>query len=107
VPLKPGIFEIKLESSNGSGSGEATLRLTVWSNAGEPPLGSFPAAGNQLRILWPAAASGYVLQSAPSLVAPVAWMNVVAAPTDDGGSKALIVDTSSGGQFYRLLKLPP
>ena len=107
VPLKPGIFEIKLESSNGSGSGEATLRLTVWSSAGEPPLGSFPAAGNQLRILWPAAASGYVLQSAPSLVPPVAWMNVVAAPTDDGGSKALIVDTSSGGQFYRLLKLPP
>lgn len=107
VLLKPGIFEIKLSASNATGTGEATLRLIVWSSAGEPPVGVFPSTGNQLRILWPAAASGYVLQSAPDLTPPVNWTDVVAAPSTVGGTMELLIDASSGGQYYRLLNLPP
>lgn len=35
------------------------------------------------------------------------WTDVVATPSDDGGSKELMIDASNGGLYYRLLQSAP
>lgn len=106
LPKKPGIYEIPITASDGSLTAEATLRLTVWGGAGEPPVGVFPSAGAQLRILWPAAADGYILQATDSLAPPVMWTDVTSTPADSGSARELLIEaTGSGdGRFYRLVK---
>ncbi len=106
LPKKAGIYEIPITASDGSLTAEATLRLTVWGVSGEPPVGVFPSAGNQLRILWPAGADGYVLQSTASLTPPVSWTDVSSTPADAGSAKELLIEAAGAGdgRYYRLVK---
>ncbi len=106
LPKKSGIFEIPLTASDGSLTADATLRLTVWGGSGEPPVGVFPSSGSEIRILWPAAADGYLLQATDNLTPPVTWKTVAATPADNGGAKELLIEASSSGdgRFYRLVK---
>lgn len=103
---KPGVYEIPLTASAGALTAQGILRLTVWGADNEPPVGVFPSMGSGVRILWPAAASGYVLQSTDSLVPPVMWTDVTTTPNDSGSAKELLIQAASSGQakYYRLVK---
>jgi len=60
-------------------------------------------SGNNLVFSWPANASGYVLESTPSLAPPVTWTPVTnPTPQVVGGQNVVQVGISSGTQFYRL-----
>ncbi len=106
LPQKAGIFEIPLTASDGNLVAEATLRLTVWGDGGKPPVGLLPASGGQVRVLWPAAATGYVLQSTTSLTPPVVWSDVTETPGDNGSAKELLLGAAGAGdgKYYRLVK---
>jgi hypothetical protein len=53
----------------------------------------------QVEIRWPAAATGFLLQSTPALDTP--WANVPDAPTVDGEDLVVLV-TPEGTRFYQL-----
>ena len=61
-------------------------------------------AGTNVTISWPASASGYQLQSAPSLDPPVAWSAVTQTPSNNGTTISVVVPVSGGRQFFRLQK---
>jgi hypothetical protein len=42
------------------------------------------------------------LQQNTNGIATVNWINVLATPVDDGTTKTLILDPSTGNRFYRL-----
>ncbi len=58
-------------------------------------------APTQVRLAWPAGASGYQLHSATSVTGP--YTNTVATPSIEGSEQA-VYQTISGNRFYRLVK---
>lgn len=58
----------------------------------------------QVRIAWPAALSGFVLQSSGSVAAGATWSTVGTTPTVVDDEKVVIVTTSTSPRFYRLKK---
>jgi uncharacterized repeat protein (TIGR01451 family) len=63
-------------------------------------------SGNTLSISWPNAASGYTLQSSPSLT-PAVWSNVPGSPVNSGGQYVISLSLSAGPQFFRLIGPAP
>jgi len=57
---------------------------------------------NTVAVFWPSPSTGFVLQQNTNSVASVNWSNVVAAPSDDGTTKTVIVNPPTGNRFYRL-----
>jgi hypothetical protein len=57
---------------------------------------------NQLRIAWPASATGYTLQKSATL--PGGWGNAGLAVTSEGGESVSYTPASASAQFYRLMK---
>jgi hypothetical protein len=66
---------------------------------------SVATATNGISLSWPSSASGFRLQSATNLLAPVQWQAVVDSPSDDGTTKTLVItnDPSVANAFYRLV----
>jgi hypothetical protein len=71
---------------------------------GAPLLSIAKTTTNTLAVFWPSPSTGYVLQQNTNNVASVNWSNVVTAPIDDGVTKTVIVNPSTGNRFYRLFK---
>ncbi|MCW5558712.1 MAG: hypothetical protein KIT22_12905, partial [Verrucomicrobiae bacterium] len=74
-----------------------TVALVV---APEPPALSARRAGNELILSWPASATGYLLEDAPTVNGP--WTAVFATPVTDGGRLTLSVPTDQAARVYRL-----
>ncbi|MGE4178452.1 MAG: hypothetical protein AB7J34_01380 [Limisphaerales bacterium] len=68
-----------------------------------PPSLTTARSGASVVLSWPASATGYQLQSTPSL-APAAWQNSSLTPVVEGDSNKVTVSPSSPAQFYRLAK---
>lgn len=88
--------------------GSFSVTTSPWSIAvvqtpGGPRL-TIIAVGNAVRVMWPSASTGWVLQQNTYSVGSVNWSNVVATIQDDGTTKTLVVNPSSGNRFYRLYK---
>lgn len=73
---------------------------------GAPWLTIRSSSANAITISWPSPATGFVLQSAADLAA-ANWMTIDTTPTDDGITRTLVLPTTSGNHFFRLLKPPP
>jgi hypothetical protein len=66
-----------------------------------PPL-AITADGANVILTWPAATIGYRVESATSLVPPVAWQTNSTPPIVIGGLDVIISPNSGSQQFYRL-----
>jgi hypothetical protein len=78
-----------------------TASMTI---GGQAPRLKASVAGAQLILSWPTSATGFSLQSAPSLTPPVNWQPVTASGglSDDGN--VVTVSLPNATQFYRLKK---
>jgi len=69
----------------------------------EAPALTIQREGNNVVIRWPVSATGYVLQSSPSLSA-ANWSAVAGAPQADGNFLRMTVPIGSGARFFRLIR---
>ena len=67
-----------------------------------PPVLSLCLSNNQLTLTWPAYATGFALQSTPSLTPVVTWTVVTNPVVVTNGLNTVTVDAFTGQQFYRL-----
>lgn len=71
---------------------------------GAPLLSIWRTTTNTVAIFWPSPSPGFGLQQNANGIATVNWSNVLAAPTDDGNTKTVIVSPPPGNRFYRLIR---
>jgi hypothetical protein len=84
--------------------------------AGEPAVGrsgpggsSRPSlaiswTGDQAALSWPVSATGYTVQTSPTLGAGAAWLNITTTPNVSNGQNIIAIDPSEHTRFYRLIK---
>lgn len=70
-----------------------------------PPLLTITRAVNEVVLSWPAATSGFQLQSVGSLPAGSQWQNVTGSPALIGGRHFVTNTLTSSNAFFRLRKL--
>jgi len=64
---------------------------------------SVTRVGSNIVISWPASASGYVLESAPDLHAPIIWTVVTTPPAQlVGDQKTVTIPATNASLFFRL-----
>ncbi|MGZ5528825.1 MAG: SBBP repeat-containing protein, partial [Limisphaerales bacterium] len=83
-------------------NGYADYVTIKYSSAIPPSLAVGRTATNTVVVSWPSPSTGLTLQQSANGVATLNWTNVVTAPTDDGTTKTVIANPSSGNSFYRL-----
>ena len=72
-----------------------------------PPTLSVRAPGNQsLRLAWPKAATGFVLEETERISPSPTWQALAPAPQTEGDEFAVTVSVSAGNRFFRLRKPP-
>ena len=69
-----------------------------------PPALGIARQANGSLILWPASATGYILQSTSSLSPPIEWNSVSGVTTTNGQNRFVIGSTGMDSRFYRLMK---
>jgi hypothetical protein len=85
-----------------SGAPTVVVALRIFDTStptGDQPTLSVVPSGSNMTISWPASFTGFTLQSAPSLTAPIAWSAV-----NGVANNSVTVPTTTGNQFYRLVK---
>jgi hypothetical protein len=61
------------------------------------------SSGNELRLRWPTASAGFVLESADTISSDN-WSAVATTPVVEGDAYVVTVETASGSRFYQLRK---
>lgn len=103
IPLHLGDNYLYVTAHDLAGNnGEASLTVTYTLPVG-PSIQSSFSSGN-LNLSWPASAGDFVLQTATNLTPPVAWSNVVATVTTNGGTLNISLPTTNAQRFFRLAK---
>ena len=92
-----------VDTTSGFDEGIWSTQITQLIIATSPQL-TLSLSGTNLTISWPASASGYQLQSTPSLVPAVVWSAVTQTPSNNGTTISVVVPVSGGRQFFRLQK---
>ena len=70
-----------------------------------PSLGATVGSPGTLTVSWSALATGFTLQSSPTLGAAANWTTVAGTPNPITGAGSAIVNTTTGGgSYYRLFK---
>jgi subtilisin-like proprotein convertase family protein len=85
-----------------SGGWSLTISTTVSSAPVPVQLAIARAGGGNVVLSWTNAATGYTLQTTPSLKAPVTWTNAVPVPTQVAGQFMVTNAVAGGPRFYRL-----
>lgn len=67
------------------------------------PLLSILTTNNTLVLVWPAPATGYLLQETPAL-SVMNWTNANLTPVTVGSEKRVTLPSAAGNRFYRLHK---
>jgi hypothetical protein len=67
-----------------------------------PVLNIAGAAPNTVAISWPSPSTGFTLQQNTESFATASWSNVLTTPTDNGTTKTVMVNPTTGNRFYRL-----
>ena len=86
--------------------------LSVWAASAfaclaQPALHIEPASEGRLRLVWPAAATGYGLEQAGSLAPGGLWHDTGSVPVPAGDSLSVTVVPADQAQFYRLHRVGP
>lgn len=68
-------------------------------SGGNQPTVTVSSATGKITLSWPTSFTGFTLQSAPSLAAPIAWTTV-----NGVANNSVTVDSTTGNIFYRLIK---
>ena len=76
----------------------ASITTTVW----RLPILSIAALPGQVQISWPSVLNTFSLQSRGSLNPGFNWSNVLATPSQSGGSNIIIEPATNNAKFYRL-----
>jgi len=63
---------------------------------------SIAPAGTNVMVSWPSIATGFQLESAPSLAPPIAWSSVTNTASTNGGTISVLVPISGSQTFFRL-----
>ncbi|MFM8469640.1 MAG: hypothetical protein ACKODH_06690 [Limisphaerales bacterium] len=79
--------------------GSATL--TALMSGGLPPL-SPQASGSERLLRWAGGATGYVLETAPTITGP--WTPVLAPVAQEDGVSVVRLPVTDGVRFYRLVQ---
>lgn len=95
-----GNYQVTVSNSFGSTtSAVATIN---------PPPNSYAlaisASGSMLKVSWPVAASGFILESSIRLTPPASWVAVTNVPVADGSNNVVSVPMTGGAGYYRLRK---
>jgi hypothetical protein len=69
-----------------------------------PPTLALERAAQTMKLLWPAAATGFVLQKTADLNPPATWVDVTGSPQVDNANNAVSISISEPRSFFRLLK---
>lgn len=78
---------------------------TLVTTVAEPPeLNIVATPSNQVRVVWPASWTGYVLQSTLGLTNSASWANVGPQPVTEGDQKVFTEPSTGAAKFYRLKK---
>jgi uncharacterized repeat protein (TIGR01451 family) len=80
------------------GNNSASVTTTVW----PLPVLSISALPGQVQISWPSVLNTFSLQSRGSLNPGLNWSNILATPSQSGGSNIIIEPTTDAAKFYRL-----
>jgi hypothetical protein len=100
--VEGSLNNIRLDPGDGAG---ISLLLDYWRiGTLSPTLRVAAQLDGSLRLSWPAAATGYGLQTAPSLTGP--WTDVTAEVLQEGEDSAVYVQKAGPVRFYRLIALP-
>jgi hypothetical protein len=91
--------------SNGTSPPATSTPANLNVTGGSPPSLGINRQGDQIRISWPASASGYKLQETPDL-STSAWTLVDGTPVVQGDQFTLTLIPSATRRFYRLALLP-
>ena len=90
--------------------GNYTLEGGFWGfisavqSPGAPLLSIFHTGTNTLAIIWPSPSIGWNLQQNTNSVVSANWSNLDGAVQDDGATRTLIINPSTGNRFFRLFK---
>jgi hypothetical protein len=90
------LFALRVSPDN---SGTATVAFSL---SPVPSLSIAPRSDGQFQISWPAAAQGYVLETATNLVSPVTWSPSAGAVTSTNDQNLVIITNNRPTEFYRL-----
>jgi hypothetical protein len=90
------LFALRVSPDN---SGTATVAFSL---SPVPSLRIAPRSDGQFQISWPAAAQGYVLETATNLVSPVTWSPSAGAVTSTNDQNLVIITNNRPTEFYRL-----
>ena len=88
--------------------GNYTLQGGFWGliaavqTPGAPLLSIFRTTTNTVAVAWPSPSTGWTLQQNTNNISSVNWSNVTSGIADDGTTKSLIVNPSTGNRFFRL-----
>jgi hypothetical protein len=88
-------------AANPSGLRVDDIELTGVTVVQSPSL-SISRAGNQVRVVWPTSATGFVLQESSNL--PGGWANSTAPVTVDGNQNVALVNPTGARKFFRVAK---
>jgi len=89
-------FGLNLSPDN---SGMAAIGLSL---APVPSPQITPVTGGQVRISWPSAAVGYVLEKTTNLTPPVVWLPSSDTVTSSNGQNMVTIPNGDAAAFYRL-----
>jgi len=81
----------------------ASVSVTSSHLAAQPAL-TITRSGNDIVIRWPASATGYILESSPSLTTPVWSGPAGGTPVPDGDFLKVTITAPAGNNYYRLEK---
>ena len=79
-------------------------RVYLFSIPPPPSLSVRLTASNTVAVLWPSAATGFVLQQNTNGLSSVNWSNVTGTIQNNGTNKFIIVNPPAANRFYRLIK---
>jgi hypothetical protein len=71
---------------------------------GSPLLTIARTTTNTVAVSWPSPSTGFTLQQNTNGIATPNWSNVVAIPNDNGTTKTIIVNQTTGNGYYRLFR---
>ncbi|MGE3312068.1 MAG: hypothetical protein AB7O66_19050 [Limisphaerales bacterium] len=109
--FKAGVNTIDFRVTNGDLTGGPTgLRVeglaAVGAKGGSTPAPSptltVSRSGAGIRLSWPTAATGFVLQSTAAL--PAGWADDPAPIITEGANSVVVISASGGGRYYRLIR---
>jgi hypothetical protein len=90
------------DDAGATDAGSAYL-LSVPASPAAPLLAIRRTASNTVAISWPSPSTGFVLQQNTNGIVSVNWSNVTTGIQNDGTNKMLVVASTNGSRFYRLI----